>query len=40
MPKLADGTLFGRVHDFLKVYLPKQRRLSYNTILAYRQALE
>ena len=40
MSKLAKGTLFGRVHDFLKVYLPKQRRLSNNTILAYQKALE
>jgi len=40
MSKLAKGTLFGRVHDFLKVYLPKQRRLSSNTIFAYQKSLE
>jgi len=40
MSKLAKGTLFGRVHDFLKIYLPKQRHLSSNTILAYQKSLE
>jgi len=40
MSKLAKGTLFGRVHDFLKLYLPKQRRLSANTIRAYQKSLE
>ena len=40
MSKLAKGTLFGYVHDFLKIYLPKQRRMSNNTIRAYQKALE
>ena len=40
MKKLAEGTLFGRVHDFLTIHLPKQRRVSPNTIKSYRKALE
>jgi len=28
------------IHDYLKVYLPKQRKLSSNTIRSYREALE
>ena len=32
--------LFGLIHDFLKVYLPKHRHVSPNTILAYRKALD
>jgi len=40
MPKLADKTLFGLIHNFLKVYLPKQRRCSVNTQALYREALE
>ena len=40
MSKIAKGTLFGCVHDFLKIYLPKQRRMSNNTIRAYQKALE
>ncbi len=40
MAGLADKPLFGLIHDFLKVYLPKQRRCSHNTISAYRESLE
>jgi len=40
MHRLTKGTLLGRVHDFLKIYLPKQRRVSHNTIRAYRKVLE
>jgi site-specific recombinase XerD len=40
MSRLAKGTLFGRVHDFLTIYLPKQQRVSPNTIRSYRKALE
>ena len=40
MTKFGNSTLFGLVHDYLKVYLPKQRKLSPNTIRSYREALE
>jgi len=40
MAKLADKSLFSLIHDFLKVYLPKQRRCSPNTITSYRKSLE
>jgi site-specific recombinase XerD len=40
MPRLADKSLFGLIHDFFKVYLPNQRRCSPHTIAAYRQSLE
>jgi site-specific recombinase XerD len=32
--------LFALVHDFFKVYLPNERKLSPNTIRAYRKSLE
>ena len=40
MRKLAVGTLLGRVHEFLKVYLPNHRHLSPNTIRAYSKSLD
>jgi site-specific recombinase XerD len=40
MTKLGNSTLFGLIHDYLKLYLPKQRKLSPNTIRSYREALE
>ena len=40
MTKFGNRTLFGAIHDYLKIYLPKQRRLSPNTIRSYREALE
>lgn len=40
MTRLANSTLFGLIHDYLKLYLPKQRKLSHNTIRSYREALE
>jgi len=40
MPGLAKGTLLGRVHDFLIVYLPKHRHVSPNTIRSYKKSLE
>lgn len=39
MAGIADPMLFGLVHDFLKVYLPKQKRASPHTIKAYRTTL-
>ncbi len=38
--KSRDISLFPLIHDYLKVYLPKQRNVSPNTILSYRKALE
>ena len=40
MTKFGTNTLFGLIHDYLKIYLPKQRKLSPNTIRSYRGALE
>ena len=37
--KYGAGTLFGAIHDYLKVYLPKQRNLSEHTQNSYREAL-
>ncbi len=38
--KSKDISLFPLLHDYLKIYLPKQRNVSSNTILSYRKALE
>lgn len=38
--KSKDTSLFPLIHDYLKIYLPKQRNVSPNTILSYRRALE
>jgi site-specific recombinase XerD len=38
--KFSANTLFSLIHDYLRVYLPKQRKLSHNTIRSYREALE
>jgi site-specific recombinase XerD len=38
--KYGAGTLFGAIHDYLKVYLPKQRNLSEHTQNSYRVALD
>jgi len=40
MNKFGNSTLFSAIHDYLKIYLPKQRKLSPNTIRSYREALE
>lgn len=40
MARLKDPDLFRLVHDFLKVYLPKQRCCSPHTIKNYRTSLE
>ena len=36
--KYGVGTLFGAIHDYLEVYLPKQRNLSEHTQMSYRAA--
>jgi integrase/recombinase XerD len=38
--KSRDISLFPLIHDYLKIYLPKQRNVSPNTIRSYRKALE
>ncbi len=38
--KAGDAALFPLIHDYLKVYLPKQRNVSPNTLRSYRKALE
>lgn len=40
MSRLKDPDLFRLVHDFFKVYLPKQRCCSLHTIKNYRTSLE
>jgi site-specific recombinase XerD len=38
--KYGLGNLFGTIHDYLEVYLPKRRNLSEHTQKSYRKALE
>jgi site-specific recombinase XerD len=38
--KTGTNSLFAHIHDYLKVYMPKQRNLSKHTINSYREALE
>ena len=38
--KFEKGSLFDLIHSYLKIYLPKQRRVSPNTIRSYREAIE
>ena len=38
--KAGENSLFPLVHDYLKIYLPKQRGVSPNTIRSYRKAVE
>ena len=38
--RTGDTTLFPLIHDYLKIYLPKQRNVSPNTLRSYRKALE
>lgn len=40
MVQLNDDSFFFLVHDYLKIYLPKQRKVSPNTIRSYRKALD
>jgi site-specific recombinase XerD len=40
MSGLAKGTLLGRVHDFLIIYLPKHRNVSPNTVRSYKKSLD
>lgn len=38
--RAGDTALFPLIHDYLKIYLPKQRNVSPNTLRSYRKALE
>jgi site-specific recombinase XerD len=38
--KYGLGNLFGAIHDYLEIYLPKQRNLSIHTQKSYRESLE
>jgi site-specific recombinase XerD len=38
--KYGTGRLFGAIHDYLKVYMPKQRNMSVHTQSSYRNALD
>ena len=40
MNALGNGSLFPLIRDYLKIYLPKQRRVSPNTIRSYSKVLE
>lgn len=40
MTKFNNSSLFPLIHDYLKIYLPKQHKVSPNTIRSYREALE
>jgi site-specific recombinase XerD len=40
MSEVKDRLLFALIHDFFKIYLPKQRQCSEHTISAYRDSLE
>jgi len=40
MTKYLDGGLFKLIHDFVKLYLPKQRKVSPHTIRAYKNAID
>lgn len=38
--KYGAGTLFGAIHDYLKIYMPMQRNMSMHTQNSYRKTLE
>ena len=40
MIKFDKGSLFDFIREYLKIYLPKQRKVSPNTIRSYRESLE
>lgn len=40
LTKYGTGTLFGAIHDYLKIYMPEQRNMSKHTQTSYRKALE
>lgn len=40
MMDIKNNSLFPFLHDYLKIYLPKQRKASENTVRSYRKSLE
>lgn len=40
MMDAQNNSLFPFLHDYLKIYLPKQRKASVNTVRSYRKGLE
>lgn len=38
--KAGDAALFPLIHDYLKIYLPRQHNVSPNTLRSYQKALE
>jgi site-specific recombinase XerD len=40
MMKFTKGSLFAHIRNYLTLYLPKQRKVSPNTIRSYSEALE
>ena len=40
MKPIKDDSFYKSMHDYLKIYLPKQRKLSNNTIKSYKGALD
>lgn len=40
MMDAQNDSLFPFLHDYLKIYLPKQRKASVNTVRSYRKSLE
>jgi site-specific recombinase XerD len=40
MTRFGNSSLFPLIHDYLKIYLPKQQKVSPNTARSYREALE
>jgi site-specific recombinase XerD len=40
MTKIENGSLFWLIHNYIKIHLPKQRKVSPNTVRSYREALE
>lgn len=40
MMDAQNDSLFPFLHDYLKIYLPKHRKASVNTVRSYRKSLE
>ena len=40
MKTIKDDSFYRSMHDYLKIYMPKQRKLSENTVKSYKGALD
>ena len=40
MKTINDDSFYKSMHDYLKIYMPKQRKLSENTVKSYKGALD